>query len=89
LGFKQRSELFIDGLEVANMSSNLTDGRALHQWHKRGVGIKAELGITTNELDQELLTELDGKLPASAVLGIGVERMLQAALDLPDIRVLQ
>jgi lysyl-tRNA synthetase class 2 len=89
LGFKQRSELFIDGLEVANMSSNLTDGRALHQWHKRGVSIKADLDIATNELDQELLTELDGKLPPSAVLGIGVERMLQAALNLPDIRVLQ
>jgi lysyl-tRNA synthetase class II len=89
LGFKQRSELFIDGLEVANMSSNLTDGRALWQWHKRGMGLKAELGIPTNEFDDDLLSALDGKLPASAVLGIGVERMLQAALNLPDIRVLR
>lgn len=89
LGFKQRSELFIDGLEVANMSGNLTDGRALRQWHERGVQLKAELGIVTNHLDDELLTALDGHLPPSAVLGIGVERMLQAALDLPDIRMLR
>lgn len=87
LGFKQRSELFIDGLEVANMSSNLTDGRALYQWHTRGVDLKADLGIATNELDHDLLSALDGRLPPSAVLGIGVERMMLAALNLPDIRV--
>lgn len=89
LGFKQRSELFVDGLEVANMSTNLTDGRALRQWHKRGVQLKTELGITTNSLDEELLAALDDSLPPSAVLGIGVERTLQAALNLPDIRVLR
>lgn len=88
LGFKQRSELFIDGLEVANMSSNLTDIRALWQWHQNGVQVKADLGITSNHLDDELLTQLDGNLPTSAVLGIGVERMLQAALNLSDIRSL-
>jgi lysyl-tRNA synthetase class 2 len=88
-GFKQRSELFIDGLEIANMSTNLTDGRALRRWHEHGVGLKAELGIASNCLDEELLTQLDGSLPPSAVLGIGVERMLQATLNLPDIRVLR
>lgn len=89
LGFKQRSELFIDGLEVANMSSNLSDGRALRRWHERGVQLKADLGVTTNHLDDELLTALDGHLPPSAVLGIGVERMLQTALNLPDICMLR
>lgn len=88
-GFKQRSELFIDGLEVANMSSNLTDGRALRQWHLAGMQTKADLGIATNCLDDELLAALDGKLPPSSVLGIGVERMLQVTLNLPDIRVLR
>lgn len=89
LGFKQRSELFIDGLEVANMSSNLTDIRALWQWHQKGVQIKTDLDIATNHLDDELLTQLDGNLPPSAVLGIGVERTLQAALNLSDIRTLR
>lgn len=89
VGFKQRSELFIDGLEVANMSSNLTDGQALRQWHMAGVQTKADLGIATNYLDDDLLTALDGNLPPSAVVGIGVERMLQVTLNLPDIRVLR
>jgi lysyl-tRNA synthetase class II len=88
-GFKQRSELFIDGLEVANMSTNLTDSQALRQWHENGVQLKTKLGITTNDMDHDLLAALDGNLPPSAVLGIGVERMLQAALNLPDIRVLR
>jgi lysyl-tRNA synthetase class 2 len=88
-GFKQRSELFINGLEVANMSSNLTDGHALRRWHEHGVRIKNDLGITANCLDDELLQELDGSLPRSAVIGIGVERMLQAILNLSDIRALR
>jgi lysyl-tRNA synthetase class II len=89
LGFKQRSELFIDGLEVANMSSNLTDSQALRQWHEIGIQMKIDLGIATNCLDDELLTMLDGNLPSSAVIGVGVERMLQATLNLPDIRILR
>jgi lysyl-tRNA synthetase class II len=88
-GFKQRSELFIDGLEVANMSTNLTESQVLRQWHENGVQLKTELGITTNDMDHDLLAALDGNLPPSAVLGIGVERMLQAALNLPDIRALR
>lgn len=88
-GFKQRSELFIDGLEIANMSSNLIDGQVLRRWHECGVQLKAGLGITTNLMDDELLAALDSNLPPSAVLGVGVERMLQATLNLPDIRMLR
>lgn len=88
-GFKQRCELFIDGLEVANMSSNLTDGQALRKWHETGVQAKKVLGIGSNFLNEELLNALDGRLPCSAVIGIGVERILQAAFDLSDIRILQ
>lgn len=89
VGFKQRAELFIDGLEVANMSSNLTDGHTLRRWHEHGVRMKHELGITANCLDDELLKALDGQLPPSAVIGFGVERMLQATLNLPDIRMIR
>lgn len=88
-GFKQRSELFIDGIEIANMSSNLTDGRALRRWHEQGVLLKSDLGIASNQLDEELLARLDGALPPSAVLGIGVERILQAVLGVSDIRTLR
>lgn len=88
-GFKHRAELFIDGLEVANMSSNLRDGQTLRRWHEHGVRIKHELGIAANCLDEDLLRTLDGHLPKSAVIGIGVERILQATLNLPDIRVLR
>jgi elongation factor P--beta-lysine ligase len=71
------------------MSSNLTDGQALRRWHEHGVRAKNELGISANYSDDDLLRALDGNLPKSAVIGIGVERMLQATLNLPDIRVLR
>jgi elongation factor P--beta-lysine ligase len=71
------------------MSSNLTDGHALRRWHEHGVRTKNVLGISANYLDDELLRALEGHLPKSAVIGIGVERILQATLNLPDIRVLR
>lgn len=88
-GFKQRSEMFINGIEVANMSSNLTDAAALRSWHVAGTRLKKDLKIASTELDDDLLSELDGRLPESAVLGIGVERILQLVLGLTDIRALR
>jgi len=88
-GFKQRSELFVNGTEVANMSGNLIDAAALRAWHEQGVRVKARLGITTNQLDEQLLSELNGGLPESAVIGIGIERLLLTFFGLRNVRELQ
>ncbi|MGH2941992.1 MAG: amino acid--tRNA ligase-related protein [Solirubrobacteraceae bacterium] len=82
---KERCELFLDGVEMANMSSTLTDQAALRRWHEDGVAAKAALGIVPNHLDEGLLEDL-AALPASAVTGIGIERILTYALGLDDIR---
>jgi lysyl-tRNA synthetase class 2 len=88
-GFKQRSELFIDGIEIANMSGNLTDSAALRRWHERGVGLKTQRGIATNHLDERLLADLAGRLPTSAVIGVGVERLLMTFFGVSDVRDLR
>jgi lysyl-tRNA synthetase class 2 len=82
---KERCELFLDGVEMANMSSTLTDPAALRRWHEDGVAAKTALGIFPNRLDERLLEDL-ARLPASAVTGIGIERVLTYALGLDDIR---
>jgi lysyl-tRNA synthetase class II len=83
--FKERSELFVGGVELANMSSSLTDFEALADWHRRGVALKEGLGIEPNAVDAPLLADLR-RLPPSAVTGIGVERLLAMALGVADIR---
>ncbi len=84
-GFKQRTELFVDGLEIANMSSTLTDSALLRDWHRAGIERKAALGIQPNQPDTDLLQAADQGIPESAVIGIGIERMLQASLGLENI----
>lgn len=82
---KERAELFVDGVEIANMSSTLFEPSRLRLWHEEGVVAKAKLGIEPNYLDEGLLKAL-ADLPPSAVTGFGVERVLALGLGLPDIR---
>lgn len=84
-GFKQRTEVFIDGLEVANMSTTLTNARLLKQWHDAGLESKRQVGITPNLRDEALHAAINRGIPDSAVIGIGVERLLQAFFQLPNM----
>ncbi len=84
-GFKQRTEMFVNGLEIANMSSTLTDAALLGAWHDAGLTLKRKLGIEPNERDIALFDAVQRGIPPSAVIGIGVERVLQAYFNLENI----
>jgi lysyl-tRNA synthetase class 2 len=83
--FKERTELFIGKMELANMSSTLTDPTLLRAWHERGLRAKEELGIQPNALDKPLIEAISQGLAPSAVLGLGIERLLLLATNLDDI----
>ena len=83
--FKERSELFLGTLELANMSSTLVDPVALRSWHEAGVIAKDRLGVRPNTVDTVLLATVDRGIPASAVLGIGIDRLLMVALALHEV----
>lgn len=78
VGYKQRTEVFINGLEIANMSTTLTDPDLLASWHETGLSRKAALGIQPNERDLALFGAVNRGIPDSAVIGLGIERILQA-----------
>ena len=84
-GFKQRTEVFINGLEIANMSTTLTDPAVLTSWHDDGLSRKATLGIEPNEKDLVLFDAVDRGIPDSAVIGLGIERILQAYFALENM----
>ena len=84
-GFKQRTEIYVDGLEVANMSSTLTDPTLVKAWHEAGLLRKAALGIDPNERDAGLFEAVSRGIPESAVIGLGIERFLQAYFGLENM----
>lgn len=84
-GIKQRTEIYVDGLEIANMSSTLTDPTLLEAWHDAGLVHKAALGIAPNERDGKLFEAVSNGIPKSAVIGMGIERFLQAYFGLENI----
>jgi len=83
--FKERAELYFGGLEMANMSSTLTDPIQLRNWHVQSTGMKFLQGITPNILDEPLLADIERGLAKSAVLGLGIDRLLKTCLDIKDI----
>jgi lysyl-tRNA synthetase class II len=84
--FKQRSELFIGGMELANMSSNLNNPDLLEKWYRTTCAYKENFKIEPNNLDQPLLAELTGNFPKSAVCGIGVERLIMVCFGYTSIQ---
>jgi len=84
--FKERLELFVGSLEMANMSSTMTDASLLRAWHTEMYQLKQTKGVSTNAIDEPLLASVQLGLPDSAVLGMGLERLLMVAFDVPDIR---
>lgn len=83
--FKDRSELFFGGLELANMSACLTDVEQVESWYLSTREAKQIAGIRSNDIDEPLLNILRQGLPSSAVLGIGIDRLLMIALAVSDI----
>jgi len=83
--FKERSELFVGPLELANMSSTLTDAAELRAWHEQNLALKAALGIHPNTLDRPLLEAAERGIPPSAVVGLGVDRLLMILCGADDI----
>lgn len=84
-GFKQRTEIYVDGLEIANMSSTLTDPALLATWHAGALAHKAVLGVAPNERDAWLFDAAARGIPESAVIGLGIERFLQAYFGLENM----
>lgn len=74
--YKQRCEFFIGSFELANMSTHLNDPDALFDWHQIALADKAKLGIGSSDLDGYLMRDIRRGLPASAIVGIGLDRLL-------------
>lgn len=84
--FKERCELFLSDLELANMSSNLTDITEIKKWYYNIAEDSKNNQYRPNAIDTALIKDLETGLPDSAVFGLGIERLLVCILCTDDIK---
>lgn len=85
VGYKQRCEAFIGTFELANMSTHLGDAVALRQWHETTLVDKRISGVGEATLDEYLMRDIEGGLPPSAIVGIGIDRLLMIIMGVDHI----
>lgn len=84
-GYKERYELYYKGLELANMSSTLTDIDQVRTWYNDTIELKNHLSEKTYTLDANLMNAFERGIPPCAVVGIGIDRLIQTLLGISSI----
>jgi lysyl-tRNA synthetase class 2 len=74
----ERVELFLDGIEICNGFSELTDAREQEERFVRDNAERARRGKTTYPIDRGFLDALASGIPACAGNALGVDRLLMA-----------
>lgn len=72
----RRFELFLGGFELANGYFELTDATEQAERFQRDCAVRAERGMPTVAVDQDLLRALSSGLPSCAGVAIGLDRLL-------------
>ena len=78
---KERYELYYNGVEIANMSSTLIDYNQLRKWYFDTLEKKNKFEGKEYNIDPELLYIFENNMPKSAVVGIGIDRLIMLLLN--------
>jgi lysyl-tRNA synthetase class 2 len=81
----ERFELYIAGLELANAFSELVDPVEQRKRFESEQRLRAVLGKPLYPIDEELLTALS-RMPPSAGIALGVDRLAMLFCDVPSIQ---
>lgn len=80
----ERFELYIDGLELANAFSELTDPREQRSRFESDEGVRRAAGKTPYPLPEKFLTEL-ATMPEAAGIALGIDRLIMLLTDTVNI----
>jgi len=83
--YKKRSEVFIGGMELANISTPQNDPLKLRKWYNDTMALKQESGWKNQVLDEPYLHAMDHGIPICATGGLGVDRLMMLILRQENI----
>ena len=83
--YAERFELYIDGLELANAFSELTDAKEQRARLLEEQALRKKLGKEDFALDEDFLKALEMELPEMAGIALGVDRLAQLFLACKNI----
>lgn len=81
----ERFEIYIGGLELANAFSELTDAAEQRKRFMKCAEFRAGKGMPVYPLDEKFLHALEGGMPRSAGIALGLDRFLMLLADADDI----
>jgi len=84
--FAERFELYVNGIELANAFSELTDAKEQRLRFKQEMDVKQRLYGEQYPADEEFFTALDHGMPESGGIALGIDRLVMLATGAKDIQ---
>ncbi len=88
-GLCERFELFLDGMEIANGFSELTDAKEQRKRFELELETRQRQGKSVAPLDEFFLAALEAGLPDCAGVAVGLDRLLMVLLGVENIKDIQ
>jgi lysyl-tRNA synthetase class 2 len=82
--YAERFELYIDGIEVANAFSELTDATEQRERLEEEQELRKKLGKDVYDIDEEFVKSV-GNLPKCAGIALGIDRLVMILTDCQEI----
>jgi len=89
--YAERCEVYLAGMELANIFSELTDGEEQEARCKADLLERAKLGKTEYPMDEEFIEALKKGMPETGGVAVGVDRLvmlLTDSVEIGEVRVL-
>jgi lysyl-tRNA synthetase class 2 len=84
--FAERFEFYIEGLELGDCYSELTDPKEQEARFKQELKELKRLGKTVYDFDHDFIDALNAGMPQAAGIAVGVDRLVMLFADTADIR---
>jgi len=84
LGYAERFEVYVNGIEIANAFTELTDADEQLTRLQEEQALRAKLGKSVYDIDMDFIAAVS-EMPPCAGIALGVDRLVQVLLGVEDI----